>query len=115
MNPADDDALDRHLRDAFEGPVADDGFSDRVMVALAPRKHNAPWMLRAGAVIGAVACWLALGQAPVLRAGWQDWLRNDLSPSAWVLLLAVAVMSLLGMGWGLLEAEDGGGKGGEAR
>ena len=115
MNPADDDALDRHLRDAFEGPVADDGFSDRIMAALAPRRQPSQWMLRTGAVIGAVACWLTLGQASVLRAGWQDWWHNDLSPSAWVLLLAVAVMSLLGMGWGLLEAEDGGGKGGEAR
>lgn len=106
MNPADDDALDRHLRDALQGPVADDGFSDRVMATLTPRRHNAPWMLRAGAVSGGVACWLALGQAPVLRAGWEDWLRNDLSPSAWVLLLAVAVMSLLALAWGLSEAEN---------
>ncbi len=106
MNHENDDSLDKLLRDAFDGPVADGGFSERVMQVLPPRRRAASWVSAAGVCAGAIACWLALGTAPVLRAGWQDWLHRDASPAAIILFLVVVVMSLLGLGWGLAEVED---------
>ena len=111
MNHANDDDLDKLLRDAFDGPVADGGFSDRVMRAL-PRRRRAPtWILATGMCAGVAACWLALGSASVLRAGWHDWLHRDMTPAAIVFLLVVVVASLLGLAWGLAEAGDRQGQG----
>lgn len=110
MNHIDEHALDKLLRDALGGPVADADFSDRVMRAL-PRRRRVPWMRMGGVCLGTTACWLALGQATVLRAGLNDWLRHDMSPAAIALLLVMAVMSLLGLGWGLAEAADREGQG----
>ncbi|MGG6462559.1 hypothetical protein [Solilutibacter silvestris] len=112
MNHKNDDGFDKLLRDAFDGPVADGGFSDRVMQALPPRRRASSWMLVAAmSAAGAIACWLALGTAPVLRAGWHDWLHRDASSAAIILFLVVVVMSLLGLGWGLAEVEDREGQG----
>lgn len=111
MNHPNDEALDKLLRDAFDGPVTDGGFSDRVMQVLPRRRRARSWILVAGICSGVIAVWLALGPAPVLRAGWRDWLHHDMSSAAIILLLVVVAMSLLGLVWGLDEIEDRQGQG----
>jgi len=106
MNQAHDDAIDALLRRRFDGPVADDGFCDRVMHRLPPRRRRVAWPLWCGILVGAVACWLSLRVTPLLHAGWRDWLGGELSAPAAMLLLATAGMSLLALGWILAEAED---------
>ena len=106
MTPDNDDAIDSLLRAGFDGPVADDGFTDRLMRRLPPRRRPVPWLAIAGAGIGLVVGWLSLWPSPVLHAGWSEWLHSRPSTAAFTLLLVVAGMSLLGLGWGLAESDD---------
>lgn len=107
MKPEHDDLLEKLLRDGFEGPVPDDGFSDRLMRRLPPRRRRASGSLAiAGVCIGAIACWLSLRSASVLQAGWTDWLQGQASYAAGSLLLVVAFLSLMSLGWTLAETED---------
>ena len=106
MNEPHDDTIDALLRRQFEGPVIDDGFSERVMQRLPPRRRRIAWPLWLGVLLGAVACWVCLTRVPLLHIGWQDWLAGELSSSSLGLLLAMAALSLLAMGWGLVESRN---------
>lgn len=106
MKSEHDDLLEKLLRDGFEGPVPDDGFSDRLMHRLPPRRRQpSAWLSSAGVCIGAIACWLSLDSAAVLHAGWNDWLHGHASYAAFGLLLVLAVVSLMSLGWTLAEAD----------
>jgi hypothetical protein len=105
-DPHDDDTIDALLRQQFDGPVPDDGFSARVMQRLPPRRRHVTWPLWAGILVGAGACWSSLLFSPLLRAGWQDWLAGELSMPAFVLLVAMAGMSALAGWWCVAEAGD---------
>lgn len=107
MNEPTDDAIEALLRKRFEGPVRDEGFSDRVMQRLPPRRRHAAWPLWAGVLTGIVACWLGLLRAPILDAGWNDWVHADWSVPAFAVLLVIAGMSLLALWWSVSEAEAG--------
>ena len=102
MNPRNDDAIDALLRAQFEGPVRDEGFSERVMQALPPRRRRVDWPVRAGIV----ACWASLLSAPLLREGWSAWASGRLTASAMALLLAIAGMSLLALWWSVAEGGE---------
>ncbi|WP_158628799.1 DUF5056 domain-containing protein [Dyella choica] len=104
MNESHDDSIEALLRRQFEGSVADDGFSERVMQHLPARRHRASWPLWLGVLIGAAACWLCLAGVPLLHIGWQDWRAGELTTSAIGMWLAIAAMSLLALGWGLVES-----------
>ncbi len=106
MNHPHDDAIEALLRTQFDGPVPDDGFSDRVMQQLPPRRRRAAWPLLAGILAGTGACWLSLWSAPLLHVGWQNWIHGELSASAITLMAVVAGMSLLACWWTTMEAED---------
>ena len=107
MNPMpDEDAIDALLRQSFEGPVADAGFSERVMQHVRPRRRVSPWPLTLGAIAGVLLCWLSLADSPLLRAAWQGWSSGHWSASTVVTLALMAALSLLALGWTLLEAED---------
>jgi len=100
------DSIEALLRRQFEGPVADDGFSERVMQRLPPRPRHVSWPLWLGVLVGAAACGICLARVPLLHAGWRDWLAGELSPSAIGMALAMALMSVLALGWGLAESRD---------
>lgn len=106
MNPSHDDAIETLLRQSFDSPVSDDGFCDRVMQQLPPRRRVSAWPLMAGIAVGAVTCWLSTLTTPLWHAGWHDWLRGELSAPAIIVLLTIAGMSLLALGWAIAEAED---------
>ena len=102
----EDDAIEALLRKQFDGPVRDDGFSERVMERLPPRRRRIAWPLWAGVVVGTGACWLSLSTAPLLHVGWRDLMGGELSAPAITLLLAIAGMSLLASWWSVTEADD---------
>lgn len=106
MNPIHDEEIDALLRRSFDGPTADDGFSERVMQRLTPRRRRSAWPLVAGVLTGTVLCWLSLSASPLWNAAWHGWLAGAGSTSTVVVLSMMAMMSLLALGWTLAEAED---------
>lgn len=105
MSEPTDDAIEALLRKQFDGPVRDDGFSERVMQRLPPRRRRKAWPLWIGLIAGVVACWVGLLHAPILHAGWSDWLHADWSVPAFAVLLMVVGMSLLALCWGVGEPD----------
>lgn len=97
-----DAALDAALRRTFEGPVADQGFSTRVMQALPARRRRLGW-LPGMTLLGGALAGIALAPASMwgaLAAEWQSGAFGTASAATCVLLLA---MSLLSCGWALDE------------
>ncbi len=106
MNHFDDDEIEALLLKQLQGPVPDNGFSDRLMQRLPLRLRRAMWPLWAGVLAGTAACWLSLLSTSLLHVGWQDWISGELSTSAIVLVSVVGGMSLLACWWTTMEAED---------
>ncbi|BFI96655.1 MAG: hypothetical protein RSP_21650 [Rhodanobacter sp.] len=106
MNDVHDDGIEALLRRGFDGPIPDGGFSERVMQRLPARRRRIAWPLWGGVLAGVAAGWASLSRSPLLHDGWRDWLHGDWSMPAIALLLAVAGMSLLACGWGVLEAGE---------
>ncbi|HSF12766.1 MAG TPA: hypothetical protein VLA50_07310 [Erythrobacter sp.] len=106
MNDEFDDAIDRLLLASAPDPVADEGFCKRLVETLPQRRPRAKWPLAVGVLAGIAACWITMGSAQVMLAGWQDWLAGDLTPSALVLVAAVAGLGLLALAWTLAEAQE---------
>ena len=104
MNEAHDEEIEALLRRQFEGPVADDGFSEQVMRHLPPRRRRAAWPLQLGGLVGAAACWFSLANVPMLKVGWRDSLAGHLSAPAIGMWLAMAVLAMLALGWSLAES-----------
>ena len=102
----EDDAIDTLLRQQFEGPVADDGFCDRVLQQLPARPRRRAWPLWSGIAAGVVACALSLASTPLVQLGWRDLIGGELSAPVIALLLTLGGMSLLAMCWSLAEADD---------
>lgn len=105
MSPIHDDDIDALLRRSFDGPTADDGFTDRVMQRLPPRRRISSWPVVAGMLIGSVLCALSVSASPLWHAAWQGWLAGEGSTATIIVLSMMAAMSLLALGWTLAEAE----------
>jgi hypothetical protein len=106
MSHSHDDEIEALLRKQFDGPVPDDGFSERVMQRLPPHRRRAAWLSWAGILVGAGSCWLSLLSTPLLHIGWQDWMGGELSPLAIYLLMVLTGISLLAFCWAMMEADD---------
>lgn len=106
MNQVSRDEIDALLCRQFDGPIADDGFSDRLMRQLPRRPRKTSWPVWAGIVTGAAACWLALLPSPLLRLGWRDSANGELSGASISVMLAMAVMVVLASAWAMLEADN---------
>ncbi|MDN5924465.1 MAG: DUF5056 domain-containing protein [Xanthomonadales bacterium] len=107
MSDVSDDMIESMLREQFDGPVADDGFSERVMQVLPPRPRHRAWPLWLGIVVGMLACWLGLLRAPVLQTGWSDWLHGEFSMPAITVMAVMAGLSLLAAWWSVAETRNG--------
>lgn len=105
MNEAYDD-IEALLRRQFEGPVADEGFSERVMQQLPSRRRLPSWPLWLGVLSGVAACWLCLVSVPLLHAGWQEWRAGELSTAVIGMWLTSVGLSVLALVWGLAESTD---------
>ncbi|MFC0679601.1 hypothetical protein ACFFGH_17325 [Lysobacter korlensis] len=107
MNPLPQDEIEALLRKQFDGPISDDGFSDRLMRQLPPhRQRRATWPLWAGIITGAAACWLALLPSPLLHLGWRDSFNGEWSAASVSMVLAIVVMVMLASAWAMLEADN---------
>ncbi len=104
MNESHDDTIDALLRHQFEGPIADEGFSERVMQHLPTHRRRATWPLWLGVLIGAAACWICMDSVPLFHNGWHDWLAGQPSMSAIGMWAMMAAMSLLALMWSLAES-----------
>lgn len=105
MNHSDNDEIEALLCEQFDGPVPDDGFAERLMQQVPPRRRRAVWPVVAGILAGIGACWLSLLPASLLQAGWQNWISGELSAPAIILMAAAAGMSLLACWWTTMESE----------
>ena len=103
-----EDAADALLREHFEGPVADDGFCDRVMDRLPARRRRTNAPMAVGILAGVATCGFSLWSAPITHAGWQEWLSGAPSASAIALFISMMGMAMLALAWTIAEAEDRG-------
>ncbi len=103
-NQTPDDELDALLRQAFEGPVADDGFSARVVRALPPRRTRATRLVPAAALGGSVAAWLALSPLPLWREVTSEALAGSLGTASLTFISLLVVLGALGCAWALEES-----------
>jgi hypothetical protein len=103
MNEALDEEIEVLMRRQFTGPVADDGFSARVLHNLPPRRRPIVWPIGLGIVAGLILCWLNLSDVPMLQTGWSDWLAGVLSMQTIGMWLVMSAVSLLALGWSLAE------------
>ncbi|HEX4080159.1 MAG TPA: hypothetical protein VHX61_14955 [Rhizomicrobium sp.] len=106
MSDPRDDMVDALLRETFDGPVADDGFCDRVMRRVPRRRRRVVWPLAAGLFAGTGLCWFCRLSSPLLRLGWRTWPNGEPAASAIAILLTMAAISLLALGWTSAEADD---------
>ena len=101
-----DEDVDELLRQSFDGPVPDAGFSDRVMQHVRRRRRESAWTLVIYVLAGAVTCWLSLSASSFWHAAWRDWFTGAWSTSTVIMLVMMSGLSLLALGWGLTEADD---------
>ncbi|HKZ12107.1 MAG TPA: hypothetical protein VJL61_15575 [Rhodanobacteraceae bacterium] len=106
MSQTQDEAIESLLRKQFEGPVSDEGFSQRLMEQLPRRRRRVTWPLWSGILVGVIACWIVLLDSPLLRIGWHDWTNDHWSAPAITVLLVMMGMILLAFVWGVAEAGD---------
>lgn len=106
MNEERDDAIEALLRRQFHGPVADEGFSARIVQRLPRRRRRAAWPLGAGLLAGVAACWAVLRSSPLLVAGWHDYAGGHWSTAAIAVSAAMLGMTLLALAWSVAEADD---------
>jgi hypothetical protein len=106
VNSINDDDIDALLRASFDGPVQDNGFCDRVLPQLPPRRRRSAWPLVTGVLVGAALCAVSLFTSPLWSTAWQGWLVGEWSTSSLITLGMTAAMSLLALVWTFAEADD---------
>jgi hypothetical protein len=105
MSDPSNQSIETLLRRSFDGPVPDNGFSERVMQLLPARRVRVNPMVAAGIVAGIAACWIALTSTSLVRDAGHDWTSGKPSSSILIMLAAIAGMSLLASWWAMAEAE----------
>lgn len=106
MNYEKDDPIDVLLRQQFNGPAADEGFSQRVIARMPPRRRHIAWPLCSGVLAGIAACWLALMPSPLLHLGWRDWSSGEWSASTITIFLTMLGLTMLALAWSVAEADE---------
>lgn len=106
MTNQTDDDLEILLKEAFEGPVPDNGFCMSVIDQLPARRSRTNWPMVTGVAGGVAMCWFSLASAPIANDGWRDWLSGELSTAALVILISTLTMAILAIAWTIAEADD---------
>lgn len=101
-----EDPIDALLREGFEGPAPEDGFSDRVMDHLPTRKQSRHWPLHLGLGGGVVAGGSTLWHASIAQVGWSHWVAGELSASTVSLFVAAAGLAIGALAWSISETDD---------
>lgn len=104
MNTRDQD-LDTLLRQSFDGPLADGGFSARVMQRVQPRRRGSAWLLPMSVLAGILLCCLSLADSPLWRTALQGWLAGEWTRSTALAVALIALMALMALGWTLAEKD----------
>ncbi|MBB3226754.1 hypothetical protein FHW69_001344 [Luteibacter sp. Sphag1AF] len=99
-----DDSIEMLLRRQFEGHVADDGFTERVMESIPARRRRAAWPIWTGVTLGIAACGWCIADLP--HTPWRNALDGAMSTGTMAALFAAAGISLLACCWALAEADD---------
>lgn len=88
-------SVDQLLHDYYEDPVADGGFSQRLMQTL-PRKRRMKlnWIV-VGLALGFIALLWQMSSTTLMRNAWQDFTAGQLSPMVWLMCLGFGTLSSL--------------------
>lgn len=105
MSDHSNESIENLLRRSFDGPVPDNGFSERVMLLLPARRARRNWLVPAGIIAGTFSCWIALTSTSLIRVASHDWASGKLSTTILIMLAAIGGMSLLASWWAMVEAE----------
>lgn len=101
-----DAALDALLSQLRLQPIADEGFSDRVMAALParrpPQTYSRPLFI-AAIVIGSLLALWNMADAELLQAAAQEWQSGSLGLSAALLLGTLLTLATGLAGWAISE------------
>lgn len=106
MHPEQHDPIEALLREQFNGPVADDGFTDQLMQHLPVQRQRVRWPLWIGMTLGALGGWLSIASVPWLGSAWHALLHGHYTPAAMTLLICVAAITLIAGCWSLAESEQ---------
>jgi hypothetical protein len=104
MNDLSDEAIDALLRRDFEGPVADDGFSLRVMHALPTRKRRPTWLLPLALAGGGALAWAALTPSSLWLEVAREGATGSPGPATVLFLVVMLGTGLVGCAWALEES-----------
>lgn len=104
INEVSDARLDDLLREQFRGPVADEGFAARVMLALPPRREYRRWLLPGAAALGGLLAWVTLMPSPVWQQAVQEWLAGDFGAATAGIGVLMFGVTLASFAWSLEEA-----------
>ncbi len=105
MRDFDERTLDALLRREFDATTADDGFSERVMLSLPPRRPQRTWLLPAATLAGGLLAWASLSRLPLWQLAVDEWGAGQPGGAA-VLAGAVGLAAgLLACGWAMSEAD----------
>ncbi len=87
--------IDQLLYDYYEDPVADGGFSQRLMQTL-PRKRRMKlnWVV-VGLALGFIALLWQMSSTTLVQNAWQDFTAGQLSPMVWLLCAGFGTLSSL--------------------
>lgn len=97
--------LDTLLRDYYEAPVADDGFSGRLMQIIpSKRPRYSPHFLIA-LLLGLAALLWQTSSSQLFHHAWQDLAQGHLSASVWLLCGVFTSVSLFISCWLMTERE----------
>ncbi len=104
--PTDNDSLERALRES-PAPVADDGFTGRVLFALprrAPPSRNRHRILLSAATLGSLVALAAPGDIGLLLGGLADVLQGQpLRPAGLALIVSFAAFCCASIGAALRD------------
>jgi hypothetical protein len=105
MNQEIDPNLDELLRDHYEAPVADEGFSSRLMQTIPQKRPRISRHFLISFLLGMAALLWQTSSSTLFHNAWKDLAQGHLTTSVWLLYGMFASVSLFVSSWLLTESE----------